>query len=279
LTGRMINIGCGNKYHKDWVNIDIDSASTDVIRYDIRKGLPFPDNSFDAAYSSHILEHLTPEEGLNFLSEQNRILKKGGIIRVVVPDLEIICRNYIKYLESSLAGDMQGEFRYDYTVTELFDQMTRKTSGGNLGKIWREGIEKDARFVIERHGREVYDLLQGENELLKSNEHRAAKRNTIRVFSDFNLRISRKLVRFLLGEKYLQYFDEGVFRNKGEVHKTMYDRFSIVKLLEKAGFVNAAICTAFESRISEFGKYELDTLNGEIRKPDSLFAEGEAAGK
>jgi len=275
LSPRLINIGCGSRFHDDWVNIDIYSASPKVLRYDIRKGLPFPDNSFDAAYSSHILEHLTPEEGRYFLMEQQRILKKGGIVRVAVPDLEIICRNYLKYLESAIAGDKQGEFRYDYSVIELFDQMIRKTSGGNLGKIWREGIEKDARFVIERHGREVYDLLQAENEKKLNPNQINEKGNAKGLFSDFNLKVTRKLVKLILGPGYLENFDEGNFRSRGEVHKAMYDRFSIKRLLEQAGFSNVKICSAFESKIPGFGSYELDTFNGEIRKPDSLFAEGE----
>jgi hypothetical protein len=53
----------------------------------------------------------------------------------------------------------------------------------------------------------------------------------------------------------------------------MYDRYSLSKLLNKVGFEDIKVCSAFESRIENWKKYELDTVSGVIRKPDSLFIE------
>ena len=53
---KRLNIGCGNAYHPAWVNLDFVAHSPEVIECDIRKGLPFADASFDACYSSHVLE-------------------------------------------------------------------------------------------------------------------------------------------------------------------------------------------------------------------------------
>ena len=41
-----LNVGCGNKYHKDWVNIDMVSYSPYVKKVNLIKGIPFPENSF-----------------------------------------------------------------------------------------------------------------------------------------------------------------------------------------------------------------------------------------
>lgn len=54
----------------------------------------------------------------------------------------------------------------------------------------------------------------------------------------------------------------------------MYDIFSIKRLLESYNFIKVNKYLAGKSRIPNFNHYELETLNGEVRKPDSLFMEG-----
>ena len=39
-------------------------------------------------YSEHMFEHVLPMDGAAFLKESYRILKPGGVLRVVTPDLE-----------------------------------------------------------------------------------------------------------------------------------------------------------------------------------------------
>jgi len=58
------------------------------------KPLPYADNTASAIFSSHVLEHLFIDEVLNLISECHRVLRPGGICRVVVPDLEKIISLY-----------------------------------------------------------------------------------------------------------------------------------------------------------------------------------------
>ena len=81
-----LNIGCGGKFFKEWNNLEL-YGGEDVVIHDIRRPLPYPDNSFDAVYHSHVLEHLNPEEAKSLLQEVRRVLKANGICRIVVPDL------------------------------------------------------------------------------------------------------------------------------------------------------------------------------------------------
>lgn len=60
-----------------------------VINHNVTEGLPFTDSSVISLYSSHFIEHLNFTEGKNFLKEGYRVLKPGGIIRIVCPDLTI----------------------------------------------------------------------------------------------------------------------------------------------------------------------------------------------
>lgn len=117
-----LNIGCGLNAPKDWVNLDASWNAwlaksplllkllkltnllpkklleidwpTNVIIHDARKPLPFKNNSFEAVYSSHLLEHLYLNEAEKFLKECFRILCPGGIIRIVVPDFKYILEEY-----------------------------------------------------------------------------------------------------------------------------------------------------------------------------------------
>lgn len=65
------------------------------IRYmNVAKRFPYPANSFDAIFSSHMLEHLHPQQAQSCLSEILRTLRPGGVCRIVVPDLDLLVRNY-----------------------------------------------------------------------------------------------------------------------------------------------------------------------------------------
>ncbi len=64
-----------------WQNYDMD--------VDCSKPLPtdrFPDSHADFVFSEMMVEHLTPQQGWNFLDECFRILKPGGVVRIVIPD-------------------------------------------------------------------------------------------------------------------------------------------------------------------------------------------------
>jgi predicted SAM-dependent methyltransferase len=71
-----INLGCGEK-EGDYIGIDIRDCGQKMI-WDIKDGLPFPDESVDEIYSCHFLEHLDDEETIDLLVEVARVLKKGG---------------------------------------------------------------------------------------------------------------------------------------------------------------------------------------------------------
>lgn len=65
------------------------------LNHDLAKGIPASDNSLDVVYHSHMLEHLTAADGADFIGSCFRVLKPGGLLRVIVPDLELWARNYV----------------------------------------------------------------------------------------------------------------------------------------------------------------------------------------
>jgi len=246
-----VNLGCGQRIHSQWINIDFKSKNSEVITHDLCKGLPFESNSCDVVYHSHLLEHFAKSYAQIFLNNCYRVLKPDGIIRVVVPDLETIARLYLILLEKSLKGDQEAQKRYEWIILELFDQMVRNASGGAMLDYWRQNPIPAENFIIERLGSEVKNSIA-----------------RIRSNPDANIQPTAPPVHPLDPHK------TGQFRLSGEVHQWMYDRYSLGKLLQEAGFDDIKVCKADESRIPDFNSYLLDIEpDGSVRKPDSLFME------
>jgi predicted SAM-dependent methyltransferase len=248
---KLLNLGCGSRYHRDWINIDFVSSSSDVISYDLTGRLPFSESEIDVVYHSHLLEHFRKDHALYFLTECFRILKPGGIIRVAVPDLEQIVRAYLELLDNSLKDDEIAKKRYDWIMIEMLDQMVRNQSGGNMLKYWRQNPMPAEDFVIQRVGSEALNFM---------NQVRNSMPDIV--------------VKGQSSSKENDPFEIGVFRLSGEVHQWMYDRYSLKVLLEQAGFKKISQRSADESSIKDFNSYFLDIKSdGSVRKPDSLFME------
>jgi len=70
-----------------WVTLDWEGADI-IIDLTKHESFPFPDNSQDLIYSSHMIEHLDMSTLMHFLNESHRILKRNGGIRLEAPDFE-----------------------------------------------------------------------------------------------------------------------------------------------------------------------------------------------
>lgn len=91
----FLEIGGGNKKgQRGWVTLDI--ASGCDIYWNLRMGLPFPDNSVQKIYSSHVLEHFTYPEIIELLKECLRVLVPSGEFSVCVPNARIYISAYLK---------------------------------------------------------------------------------------------------------------------------------------------------------------------------------------
>ena len=129
----LINLGCGTHMHPDWNNLDFSvyarfrphmwlvsilrqvglisperyaqfsKVVQDIISWDLSRGIPFGEETFDVLYHSHLLEHIDREDAPDFVVECYRVLKPGGVIRVVVPDLETTFRATRLFLRQSIS--------------------------------------------------------------------------------------------------------------------------------------------------------------------------------
>jgi len=270
-----LNLGCGNKYHTDWFNVDMNPRSKEVINANLLKGIPFPDETFNVIYHSQVLEHFPLESALPFMKECFRVLKKGGIIRVVVPDLENIVEEYKKNLDICLENnsDNVAEANYDWIMLELYDQTVRNHIGGKMGKFLDRADLPNEEYVLARTGR----VGKRHRDDLKNNQKiNESKTNKLRkAFSSFKMfKATIKRIRSKISRKFrTNKYQLGSFRLGGEIHMWMYDRYSLSRLLKKCGFQNISQKDPYNSDIPEWNKYELDVKENLVCDPSSLFME------
>ncbi|WP_413432513.1 class I SAM-dependent methyltransferase [Crateriforma spongiae] len=271
---RLLNVGCGRCIHPDWTNIDMVAHAPSVIEHDLRRGLPFSDDSFDGIYSSHVLEHLTPASADAMLAECRRVLRPGGVLRIVVPDLEGITREYLHALEKAAAtGDDRSLANHQWMTIELIDQLVRERSGGRMGPLLGNPDVINRDFIRQRLGHET----DGNSKLQELAHQRSVWQTLTRYLRRKSQRLGNSVaevaVRCVHGRSGRDAYRECRFRQCGEVHRWMYDRVSLAKLLTDRGFSEARVCRAEESQIDRFDEFQLDRDGTQIRKPDSLFME------
>lgn len=100
-----------------------------VVCHNLANGIPHPDNSVDVIFHSHLLEHLDRPVAASFQREVFRVLKPSGIQRIVVPDLELVCRTYIAHLE--LCRKHPAEIvHHDGRIAAIIEQCVRREGTG-----------------------------------------------------------------------------------------------------------------------------------------------------
>lgn len=129
---KAINLGCGLSIAPGWINIDNSPNAwlskhpllkwslwkfriisdyhyrvnwpRSIEVYNLKKPLSYGDSSIDYVYTSHFLEHLEYKDAQRLIREVIRVLKPGGVIRIVVPDLAIGAKQYLASLQAKSDG-------------------------------------------------------------------------------------------------------------------------------------------------------------------------------
>src|SRR5439155_11396257 len=222
----MLNLGCGTRMHPSWNNLDFSfyallarrrrlaqllcatgllsetrrlrlrQMDRMTIHWDLRRGVPFPDDMFDVVYPSHVLEHIERCSAPAFLRECYRVLKPGGTIRVVVPDLDLLVQNYRASILDTDEPDLASLQVHNDAIERLLEQMVRDEPAGTSGQ---------QAFV-------------------------------------------RRFERFVRGDA----------RQAGEVHRWMYDRYTLRGALRSVGFKEVRDETPLSSRVSDWSSFCLD---------------------
>jgi SAM-dependent methyltransferase len=152
---KILNLGCGTKTsaNPDVLNVDksiylrmktnpllrmvaplvlqggrrgrFDSLPDNVMVHNLAKTLPFATDSVDVVYHTQFLEVLDRDVAERFLLEVKRVLKPGGIQRIVVPDFEIVCRAYLAHL-ALCEHDPDEARKHDSYVAAIIEPSVRR---------------------------------------------------------------------------------------------------------------------------------------------------------
>jgi predicted SAM-dependent methyltransferase len=133
-----VHAGSGGHRLAGWINVDVDPQLPIEVAGDLARALPFRAASVDYIHSEDLLEHLDREGGRRFLEECRRVLKPGGTMRLLTPDLRrLVERIYLApegrhlgwcghYLQANgpcaalnMHLRMEGEHRFIYDEAHL----------------------------------------------------------------------------------------------------------------------------------------------------------------
>lgn len=266
MKEKCVNIACGDVYVQGWVNLDYAPHSSAVTHANLLDRLPLGDAEADLAYSSHFIEHIPRDLVRHFLSECFRILKPGAYLRLVLPDLEEMCRCYLARRESAEHD------KADFLVLEMLDQCVRMRPGGELGDFYErlrtaQAPSEMIEFVRKRTGHEVHRVVGDMDarwvRVLRNPEHLLGRLQGLYC----------RLVLALLPSAFRK--QNVSLASVGERHAWIYDFHSIERALKEAGFADIRRVSASTSSIDDFPFFPLDvTSEGLPRKGlESMYIE------
>lgn len=123
-----IDLGCGSDKREGYVGVDLTNyEGVDYVVNLEEEGLPFRDGEVEEIFTSHFLEHLPGNRVPAILKDCYRVLKPGGTMEIVVPDLLKVCEAFLKASE---------EERWGFPLMTIFGEQ------GTPGNFHKTGFSK-----------------------------------------------------------------------------------------------------------------------------------------
>lgn len=152
-----LHLGCGQRYIKGFVHVDLSDYPHIDYRHDIRTLPMFADETVDLIYACHVIEYFDRIEVIDILAEWRRVLMPGGILRLAVPDFAALVEIYQKQGDlSPILGPLFGRWLVDSEHGEnvvyhrtVYDYpslsaLLKSNGFSNVHRYdWRDTIHKD----------------------------------------------------------------------------------------------------------------------------------------
>jgi predicted SAM-dependent methyltransferase len=162
LRPLRVHIGAGAQHLDGWINLDLRPLPGVDVVADVTQGLAFRD--VQAVYAEHFLEHLWPDQALDFLCEVREVLDREGRLRLSTPNLDWVWRSHYrldvaavhkKHFGMMINRAFHGWEHKFLWNRELLGEALRVT--GFEGLLWHRYGESDSELFrgIERH--ETYE--------------------------------------------------------------------------------------------------------------------------
>lgn len=265
-----VNLGCGPVFvdSPEWLNLDFAPFSAAVRQANLLDRLSLADNSVALVYSSHFLEHVPRDLVPGLLLELLRVMQPGGVLRLVVPDLENMAREYLA-MRAAGAHD-----KADFVVLELIDQCVRRESGGEMGRFYRQMTAHAGTSAAPMI--EYIRARTGEDLRAPTAGVAGGGRNLRRAYTILRGRIEHAWIRLCLFALPAAFRAQNVsLAAVGEKHHWLWDFHQLKTVLDAAGFVDVQRRSANTSAVADFPFQPLDQdAEGSPRKgAESLYIE------
>ena len=174
MVVKILNLCDSNRWKKRISNVDLTTInypvdktkerndSDIVFNLNTASDLPIGDNTFDIVYSSHTLEHIREEHLEGVVRNVHRVLKPGGLFRVIVPDflksVNELRRSNLRFFEevNNEVGTGKGSnivdrfSRFNISYIKGGVAMGPKLDKSDVSVVMRGGPEDIRRLMLAR---------------------------------------------------------------------------------------------------------------------------------
>ena len=175
---KQLHLGCWHRNIPGFINVDL----CDMPHINFKSGIDdlsmFENDSVDLIYSSHSFEYFDRMEAIRVLNEWRRVLKKGGVLRLAVPDFDQLLKVYEKTGQiESILGPLYGKMQIDtekekkvlyHKTTYTFDSLKKLLEDNGFTGIkrynWQDTIHKD----YDDHSQAYFPHMDKDNGILIS---------------------------------------------------------------------------------------------------------------
>jgi predicted SAM-dependent methyltransferase len=91
---RFVHLGCGATSSPEFINVDVRPLAHIHHAHDVHSLPMFEEGFADLVYACHVLEHVSFRRQGAVLAEWRRVLKPSGVLRLSVPDFDLLVRIY-----------------------------------------------------------------------------------------------------------------------------------------------------------------------------------------
>ena len=144
--GLRIHLGCGTIDHPGFVNVDGRPAPHVHHVQGLARLNAFADGVAELVYASHCLEHLPHGQVRRVLGEWRRVLRPGGVLRLSVPDFDLLvdtyldCGRNLRSVQMPLMGEQDYPLNFHYTAfNERFLTEMLQQAGFHAVRRWQHG--------------------------------------------------------------------------------------------------------------------------------------------
>lgn len=119
----LLHVGCGAIDAHGFINIDARrQRHVHIVTRSLFRLKMIPDDVADLVYMCHVLEHVSHGQLHDTLRELKRVLRPGGVLRLSVPDFDLLLEIYresgrnVLVIERALMGGQNYAFNFHYSV-------------------------------------------------------------------------------------------------------------------------------------------------------------------